>query len=410
MRPNDVEPSGAVRIERRALLGGALAALLAPWLGGCGPTPGPVVPSGPPLPPLRTSPMSGLVAAAGLRWVLFASPRDLLGVPWIPPLVDVAVSGARFDRFAKATGIDLRAIPEAIVASCAPLGAARGAGVASGGVSGGASGGSGAGGGEGVSGGTPGGSTGVGAGGGAAGGPGTGTETPRSVEDVTFYLVRHGSDAGLVERAFRARLTGGEKRSVDRPDLVRVSGSVGQAKQAAVMIGAEIAGFQDGGSMSRGPARIAGLFAEGKLQKASPALAGEPLKSLAARLGKAEITAFAPGPFDGDVARGLRGLLGAATAVGAAARPTFRQSFQVTIAVAGDFSTSAAPASQELRNAWNELAGSALGHLLGLDQPVTAPLVLPAPDAVMLSVELSGRLLAEGLAKATASKVEDIFR
>ncbi len=41
---------------------------------------------------------------------------------------------------------------------------------------------------------------------------------------------------------------------------------------------------------------------------------------------------------------------------------------------------------------------------------MTAPLVLPAPDAVMLSVELSGKLLAEGLAKATASKVEDIFR
>lgn len=358
---------------RRTLLQGALAALVLPWLGGCGPGPGPVTPVGPPLPPLRTAPLSSLVPAAGLRWVLLASPRDLLGVPWIPPLVDVAVSGARFDRFTKATGIDLRAIPEAVVTSTASPAAASPAGAS-----------------------PP-----------AAAPP---AAAPPSSDEVTFYLVRHGSDAALVERSFRARLTSGEKRSVDRPDLVRVSGKIGGASHTAVFLGPEVAGFQDGGSASRGPARIAALYAEGKLQKAVPALAAEPLRSLAARLGKAELLAFAPGPFEGDVARGLRGLLGAATAVGAALRPTLRQSFQVTIAVAGDFSTSANPASQELRAAWNELAASSLGHLLGLDAPVAAALVMPAPDALMLSVELSGRLLAEGLAKATASRVEDIFR
>ena len=353
---------------RRTLLQGALAALVLPWIGGCGPGPGPVAPAGPPLPPLRTAPLSDLVPAAGLRWVLLASPRDLLGVPWIPPLVDVAVSGARFDRFTKSTGIDLRAIPEAVVTSNTSPAAASPPAVA-----------------------PP-------------------AAAPPSADEVTFYLVRHGSDAALVERSFRARLTSGEKRSVDRPDLVRVSGKIGGATHTAVFLGPEVAGFQDGGSTSRGPARIAALYAEGKLQKAVPALAGEPLRSLAARLGKAELLAFAPGPFEGDVARGLRGLLGAATAVGAALRPTLRQSFQVTIAVAGDFSTSAAPAPQELRAAWNELAASFLGHLLGLDAPVAPALVMPAPDVLLLSVELSGRLLAEGLAKATASRVEDIFR
>ena len=359
-------------IARRALLGGAVAALVLPWLGGCGSPPGPEVPPAPSLPPLRTAPLSSLVAAAGLRWMLLASPRALLGVPWIPPLVDVAVSGARFDRFAQATGIDLRALPEAVVTSTVPPEARASAAVP-----------------------TP-----------AAGEPSV-TATP---DDVLFYLVRHTGDPAAVERAFRARLTGSEKRSVDRPDLVRVSGKVGSAPQAAVLLGPDVAGFQDGGSASRGPARIAALYAEGKLQKASPALAAEPLRSLAARLGAAELLAFAPGPFEGDVARGLRGLLGAATAVGAALRPTFRQSFQVTVAVAGDFSASAAPASQELRAAWNELASAPLGHLLGLDAPVTPAVVVPAPDALLLTIELSGRHLTEGLAKATATRVEDIFR
>lgn len=341
-------------VQRRSLLQGALAALLIPWLPGCGPEPAPVVPSPRPLPPLRTAPLSDLVAAAGVRWVLLAAPRDLLGVPWIPPLVDIAVSGARFDRFARSTGVDIRTLPEAIVTAIAPAG--------------------------------------------------------DQADDVMFYLARHTGDPAFIERSFRARLTGAEKRSVDRPDLVRVSGDIGRAPHAAVLLGNDVAGFQEGGSMSRGPVRVAALFAENKLRSAHPVLAVEPLRSLAARLGAAPLAAFAPGPFEGDVARGLRGLLGAATAVGAVLRPTERQGFAVTLAVAGDFSASAGAAGAELLAAWNELAASRLGHLLALDAPVVAPSVTVAPDAVTLSVEISGRGLAEGLAKATATRVEDIFR
>lgn len=344
----------APAIDRRSLLRGALLALVVPWASGCGPEPPPAAPAPRPLPPLRTAPLADLVAAAGIRWVLLAAPRDLLGVPWIPPLVDLAVSGARFERFARATGIELRAIPEAVVAATAPA--------------------------------------------------------DEKADDVIFYLARHTGDPALIERSFRARLSSAEKRSVDRPDLVRVSGKVGLAPHAAVLIGKDVAGFQEGGSMSRGPARVAALFAENKLKSAHPVLAVEPLRSLAARLGPAPLTALAPGPFEGEVARGLRGLLGAATAVGAVLRPGARESFAVTLAVAGDFSTSAAPAAGELQLAWNELASSRLGHLLALDAPLTPAAVAAAPDAVTLSVEISGRGLAEGLAKATATRVEDIFR
>lgn len=359
-------------VRRRTLLGGALAALGAALLGGCGASNGEAATPAkqPPLPPLATAPLAGLVASAGLRWVLLAAPRELYGVAWIPPLVDLAVSGARFDRFAQGTGIDLRTLPEAVVASSAPAGSPASGAASGAAVSGAAA----------------------------------------ASEDVVFYLARHTGDASLIERALRARFTSSEKRAVDRPDLVRVSGKIGTETHAAVFLGRDVAGFQEGGSVGRGPARVAALFAEGKLKQALPALGAEPLRSLAARLGAAPLAAFAPGPFDGDVAKGLRGLLGAATGVGAVLRPSVRQGFLVTVAVAGDFTTSGEPAKKELLAAWTELAASGLGHMLGLDAPVTAPVTVAAPDAVMLSVELSGRALAEGLAKATASRVEDIFR
>ncbi|MEZ4295188.1 MAG: hypothetical protein R3B70_09455 [Polyangiaceae bacterium] len=338
--------------NRRTVLLSGLATLLVPWSSGCGPGPGPVTPPSPPLPALHTSPLADLVAAGGLRWILLAAPRELLSVPWIPPLVDLAVSGARFDRFAKVTGIDLRAIPEAIVTST----------------------------------------------------------TSKSDDEVLFYLARHTGDPAFIERSFRARLTSEEKRSVDRPDLIRVSGKVGRAPNAAVFIGPDIAGFQEAGSMSRGPARVAALFAEQKLKSAHTALAVDPIRSLAAKLGPAPRSAFAPGPFEGDLARGLRGLLGAATGIGGVLRPSVRQGFFVTLAVSGDFATSSGPAGSELMAAWNDLAQSRLGHVLGLDAPLTAPSIALAPDAVGLSVELSGRALADGLARLTATRVEDIFR
>jgi hypothetical protein len=325
------------------------------WAGAAGgpPPPPPAAPS-PPLPPLQTQPLANLVAAAGVRWALFATPRDLLAIPWLPRLVDVAVSGARFDRFATSTGIDLRGLADAIVVSYAPAGDSK--------------------------------------------------------DDVMLYLTHHGGDAQGIERSFRTRFTSGEKRSVDRPDLVRVSGKVGRETQAAVFLGRDVVGFQEGGSASRGPARVAALFAEGKLKRAHSVLAGEPLRSLAARLGAAPLAAYAPGPFEGDVARGLRGLLGAATALGAVARPSAREGLAITLAVTGDFSTSGPAAASELLAAWNELAASRFGHLLGLDAPLDPPAVTHSSDAVGLAVELSAKTLAEGLAQATATRVQDIFK
>jgi hypothetical protein len=165
-----------------------------------------------------------------------------------------------------------------------------------------------------------------------------------------------------------------------------------------------------GGSEARGPARIASLYADGKLKRSPTLLAEEPLRSLDTRFGDAPLRAFALGPFEGELARGARGLLAGATAIGGAVRPSAREGLLVVVAVAGDFSRSGPAASKELAAAWDDLAGGTLGHLLGLDRPVEKPLATHAADAVAVTVEIDPARLAQGLASATSARIEEIMR
>jgi hypothetical protein len=336
---------------RRAFLGAILASL-GGLMSGCGAAePPPSRPAPPPPRPLQTSRLDALLPLAGLEWLILVEPRQIASIPWLIPPIGMIVSEDRFARFAASTGLDLRQIPEAIVASYA---AEEG--------------------------------------------------------ETTAYLVRHGGDAVAIERAFRRRLTGSERRSVDRPGVVRVSGKIGGASHAFAAMGPDVVCFQQGGSAARGPARIATLYATGKLLRSPTALAEEPLRSLAQRFGPAPARAFAVGPFEGELARGARGLLAAATAIGAAARPSAREGIALGVAVAGDFSNSGEPAERELLAAWDDLAKGSFGHLLGLDAPVTAPLATHSDDAVAIAVELDPGRLAKGLADATRNQIADIMR
>jgi hypothetical protein len=304
-----------------------------------------------PLPPLVTDPLDALLPLSGLRWLLLLRPREIATIPWLIPPVATLVPEDRFQRFADVSGLDLRQLPEAAIAMYAT-----------------------------------------------------------DDGEVPVYLVRHGGDATAIERAFRKRLTGSERRVVDRPDLVRVSGRIGRATQAFAAIGRDLVCFQQGGNPGRGPLRIATLYALKKLSRSPTVLAEDPLRALAQRFGGAPAKAFALGPFEGELARGARGLLAAATALGACARPSVREGIALSIAVAGDFSKSGEPASQELLAAWTELATGSFGHLLGLDAPVDAPLCTHAADAVAISVELDPQRLAKGLADATRNQIDEIMR
>lgn len=363
-------PLGSAKLPRRGLLKGALAAAAA-WstlpalsalsalpalsaLTACGGPRDPGTPAPKPLSPLKTDALPDLLAHAGLRWLIVLRPREIAGIPWLIPPIASVVPEANFARFAEASGIDLRELHEAAIASYAgPEG------------------------------------------------------------DVSIYLGRNSGDPrsrAAIERWILGRLTSGERRAVDRPDLVRVVGSIGREPCALTLIGRDIFAIQSGGSATKGPARVAALFAEGKLKRSPAALSLDPIRSLAARFGPAPAVAFALGPFEGELARGARGLLAGATGLGAAARPSAREGIALAIAVAGDFSASGQAASDELHRAWLDLATGSFGHLLGLDAPVSPPLPTHAADAVAIAVELDPRRLADGLAAATSAQIADIMR
>ncbi|MDI1445031.1 hypothetical protein [Polyangium sp. 6x1] len=337
--------------DRRVFLAAALAAL-ASALVGCGAAPPPVTkPEAAPEPPLAVASLDSLLPLAGLRWVVLVNPQEITSIPWLVPFVGTVIPEARFNRFAHGTAVDLRRTPEALVASYAT-----------------------------------------------------------NEGDATVELLRHTSDPRAVERAFRDRLSTAATRAVDRHDLVRVSGKIGPSAHAFAAIGPDVICFQQAGSILRGPCRIASLFARGALARAARAFSDPSLRALAERLGPAPARAFALGPFEGELARGARGLLAAATAIGAAARPSAREGILLSIAVAGDFSRTGEAASEELAGAWRDLAEGSFGHLLGLDAPVMAPLPTHAPDAVAIAVELDPRKLAKGLADATSNEIDQIMR
>ncbi len=352
------------RREARARSRRAFLTTVAALLAGCGPSapprPAATIPPVPP-PPLRIAALTDLLPLADLRWALLVKPREIAAVPWlIPPIARVA-SEENLARFTASVGFDLRQIPEAVVATYAS-----------------------------PDGGHP--------------------QAPGDGIGGTLYVVRHNGNPVEIERLFRARLVGGEHRSVDRPDMVRVSGKSGSTPVTLLLAGRDVAAFQVGGSASRGPARIASLYALDKLKRSPTILSADPLKALDVRLGDAPVRAFALGPFEGELARGARGLLAGATAIGGAVRPSAREGLLLVVAVTGDFAGSGPAASRELATAWDDLARGSFGHLLGLDEPIEKPLATHAADAVAIALEIDPGKLAKGLASATSARIEEIMR
>jgi hypothetical protein len=310
----------------------------------------PSTPRPAPLPPLATADLDKLVPRAGLVWLVRARPRAIAQIPWLIPGIGRIVPEANFDAFRDKTGFDVRQVPEAYLAGFGPaLGGAAGA------------------------------------------------------------VIRHNAQPGDLERRFRARLTADVVRAEDRPDVVRLSGKVGLKSRAFARIGADVAVYQDGGEPGAGPARVATLYARGKLA-AKRALDGDPLGPLVARFGEAPVVAVALGPFEDEWRRAARGLLESATAVGAAARPTARENIGLAIAITGDWGERGSEAADILRTAWADVATSGTGSILGLNATIEPPVVAGDRDVVTLSAEIAPDRLAEGLRSLAAQDIEALMR
>jgi hypothetical protein len=96
-------------LGRRALLGASLGA----WLPGCGGGKPPLPPPPPPE-PLHLDPLSDLVPAAGLEWLVIARPAELFRSLRLPLALLVPPAGV--DRLAERTGVDLRLADELVIA------------------------------------------------------------------------------------------------------------------------------------------------------------------------------------------------------------------------------------------------------------------------------------------------------
>lgn len=334
---------------RRSLLGYAVI-LAGSALAGC-PSPPPPKPAPLPRqpPPIQIRALTDLLPAAGLRWLVVAKVEKLVALPWLKTSLSRVLHDERLDLLAATTGLDLRQLPELALAAYGSDG-------------------------------------------------------------VVLYLARHRRDPIAVERLFRERLTSRERRSVEDEQLVRVSGLVGREPRVFVALGPEVVGFQYGGNAERGPARIALLYAGGRLSKIPTVAADEALAPLWTELGATPVRALLPGPFDETLAGGARGLLAAATAVAVSATPTANEALAVAVLLGGDFTADEARARELLAAAWDDLAKSDLGSLLGLHQPRTAPRASSNPFRLRLDVEVDPAALFGGLAAATMDNIREIMR
>ncbi len=326
----------------------ALAIAVAAAGFGCGPRRAPAPPGPPPI-PLHLEPACDLAPAAGLSWLVEAKPRTIAEIPDLIPAIARVLPEERLRTFTQSHGgIDLRQVQDLCIAR---------------------------------------------------------------YKDALLSVARVPLDPEKVSAAFETRSTKTVTRTflAPNPRVVRLTSEVESEPQQLVVFGRESVALEQG---KPGPLRAAEAFAFGKLKKASPALKGAALRRVSEVLGDAApVRVFAPGPFEGETAAGLGGLMRAATAVGASAKWAGTGSgIAIRVVLTGAWGDDASAAAERLAAAANVLSETPIGHLLGLHHPVRAPSVHLEPDALVLDAVIDGDALARGLHDAVDAEVADIMR
>jgi hypothetical protein len=70
-----------------------------------------------PAPPLHRGPLTDFISSAGLRWLLVLEPRQILSEPELKQAISEVIPSVRFEAFAESSGVDLRVLPQAAIAS-----------------------------------------------------------------------------------------------------------------------------------------------------------------------------------------------------------------------------------------------------------------------------------------------------
>jgi hypothetical protein len=223
----------------------------------------------------------------------------------------------------------------------------------------------------------------------------------------TVYLVDLPPGSAANARArFTERLVAGAIDKEPYPGVRRVSGVVGQTPETLLTLDDALLVVTVGDPT---PSRIAEAFARERLKTSPSALHGSALRELPDLTSNNLLVALAPGPFPEDWQRAGNGLLASSVAVAAAIRPVEPASLGVTLVLMGDFSPGPDTAALALGRAWQALAQSSTGRLLGLDQ-ASEPRISAAPQKLQLELELPVDPLVHGLRAAVLADVSEILR
>ena len=228
-----------------------------------------------------------------------------------------------------------------------------------------------------------------------------------SYASSTLFLIDGGVDAFEAERRYHDRLMSEVIRKSYRPDATWVKGADagGNMRSLAALAPGTVA-IESGGSLH---AKVALLYGIGRLQRAPRALSLPDVALLAGKFGDAPLRGFAPGPFEGEWKRGLRGLLAACSAAGVAMRPAPDGSIDVSIRFVGAWEQDAPRAAEHVAARWQELASSTIGRVTGLATPVRGPTLLVQSEMVGIDVTIDGAQLLDGLHDLVAADVRDIL-
>lgn len=312
--------------------------------------------------PIELPPLVALVPAAGLDSLVDARPRELLAHPELIPLVTQVIPESQLRAFAnRHAGVDPLKLEELTVATYAKS---------------------------------------------------------------TLYLASGDFDGARVEQAFHERTLAVTGRFIDdrgSGPLSRITRFEGDAEGdhvAMATFGRRAVAIESHAVPNRvGPLRVSELFALHKLQRSHPALETSPLDAASAALGDAPVRIFFPGPFEGESAKGLAGLLRAATAVAIAIRfddgsdpNDQRTKLDVTIDLLGAWGDDAPSAGQRFAAAVESIARSDLGRLCGLHEPIRGPILKTSPTVLSLFAVIDAAKLASGARAATGSQIDEIMK
>lgn len=300
----------------------------------------------PPPTPLFVEHACDLAPSAGLGWLIEAKPRAIAEQPDLIPVISLVVSEARFSNFAKAHGgVDPRQTQDLCIAK---------------------------------------------------------------YENASLTIAKTPFAFSQVDAAFGARMTKPLGRTVDvaNPLVIRIWGDVAGAPETLLVLGSEALVHEQG---KGGAARAAEAFALGKLKRAQPALRSPTLSHASELVGEAPLRVLSPGPFSGELAQGLGGLLRATTAIAVSVTPV-RSKLVMRLVLTGAWGRDAPAAAERLAAAFHVLSESAIGHLLNLPHPVDEPVVRGSSDALTVDVSFDGQAIAHGLHDALDAEVEEIFQ